>query len=106
MHTEPATAGHALVIPRRHAKDLYSIDAEVLAHTVRAAQRAAVMMRDRLGAEGVNLINACRPAAWQTVFHFHMHVVPRYRGDGVRLPWTPARGDLAAIAASAEALRR
>ena len=51
-------------------------------------------MRARLGADGVNLINSCGAAAWQTVFHFHLHVVPRYVGDPLELPWVPAPGDM------------
>ena len=49
-------------------------------------------MRDRLGCDGVNLLNACEPAAWQTVFHFHIHVIPRYEDDPLRLPVHPAAG--------------
>ena len=59
-----------------------------------------------LGADGVNLLNACGEAAWQTVFHFHLHVVPRYAGDGLKLPWIPAPGDPDDIAAAGEELRR
>jgi histidine triad (HIT) family protein len=105
MDIAPGTRGHALVIPREHYRDLYAIDAEALAQTVRSAQRLAGKVRDRLGADGVNLINACGPAAWQTVFHFHFHVVPRYDGDPLKLPWTPAEGDPDEIAAAAEELR-
>ena len=48
--------------------------------------------KDRLGADGVNLLNSCGRAAWQTVFHFHVHVIPRYDDDPLRLPWQPAPG--------------
>ncbi len=106
LHPEPASRGHALVVPRRHAVDLYEIESEDLVATIGAAQRLSLMLRDRLGAEGVNLVNACRPAAWQTVFHFHLHVVPRYPGDGLQPPWLPRLGDEAEIEALAEALRR
>jgi histidine triad (HIT) family protein len=53
----------------------------------------------------VNLINSCGPAAWQTVFHFHMHVIPRYAGDPLKLPWEPTPGDADEIAAAASELR-
>jgi phosphonoacetate hydrolase len=105
MHPEPATRGHALVVPRRHAADLYEIDPEDLAFTIQAAQRLALKLRDRLGAEGVNLINACRPTAWQTIFHFHLHVVPRYGGDGITPPWIPRPGDSDEIKALAAQMR-
>jgi histidine triad (HIT) family protein len=105
MDINPATRGHALVIPRRHAANLLEIDAEDLAATVAAAQRLARTVSERLGADGVNLINSCGPAAWQTVFHFHVHVIPRYEDDPLRLPWTPAPGDPDEIAAAAAQLR-
>jgi histidine triad (HIT) family protein len=104
MDINPATRGHALVIPRRHTRDLLSVEAEDLRATTVAAQRLAGRMRERLGAEGVNLLNSCGAAAWQTVFHFHLHVIPRYAEDPLQLPWTPAPGDAQEIAAAAQAL--
>ncbi len=104
MDIAPATRGHALVIPKRHARDLLEIDPEDLAHTARAAQRLAGRMKERFSADGVNLINACGAAAWQTVFHFHIHVIPRYEGDPLRLPWVPEKGDPDEIAAAGEEL--
>lgn len=98
MDIAPATRGHALVIPKRHATDLWEIDADQLAAVTAAAQRQALRVRDRLGADGVNLLNSCGAAAWQTVFHFHIHVIPRYAGDPLRLPWIPTPGDMDAIA--------
>lgn len=105
MDINPATRGHALVIPRRHAKDLLEIEPDELSATVLAAQRLAGRAKDALHAEGINLINACGAKAWQTVFHFHIHVIPRYAEDPMRLPWTPAPGDLEEIAAVAALLR-
>ena len=105
MDIAPATRGHALVIPKRHATDLWEIEPAELSAVVEAAQRQSLRVRDRLGADGVNLINSCRPAAWQTVFHFHMHVIPRYAGDPLKLPWEPTPGDMDEIAAAADELR-
>lgn len=105
MDINPATRGHALVVPRRHTADLLEIGDDDLAVTILAAKRLSARMMERLGADGVNLINGCRPVAWQTVFHFHVHVIPRYRGDSMRPPWRPAPGDPQQIAAVAEALR-
>ncbi|HSS37387.1 MAG TPA: HIT family protein, partial [Polyangia bacterium] len=62
--------------------------------------------KERLGADGVNLLNSCGAVAFQTVFHFHLHVIPRYEGDGLRLPWVPAPGDASEIAAAAQELGR
>jgi histidine triad (HIT) family protein len=105
MDINPATRGHALVIPRRHVANLLEIDADDLESTIAAAQRLARAVSERLGADGVNLINSCGPAAWQTVFHFHFHVIPRYEGDPLKLPWTPSPGDPDEIAATARQLR-
>ena len=100
----PATHGHALVIPRNHSVDLLSIDGDDLDAVARASQRAAARIVERLGAEGVNLLNSCGRAAWQTVFHFHVHVIPRYKDDPLRLPWVPGEGDQEQIARAAQEL--
>jgi histidine triad (HIT) family protein len=104
MDIAPATRGHALVIPREHSADLLSIDAEDLTAVGLAAQRLATRVKQRLGADGVNLLNSCGAVAFQSVFHFHMHVIPRYEGDPLRLPWVPSPGDSAEIAAAAQEL--
>lgn len=105
MDVNPATRGHALVIPRRHARDLIEIGPEDLQATIMAAQRLARRISERLGADGVNLLNATGRDAWQTVLHFHVHVIPRYRDDPLRLPWQPQPGDKEEIGRAAEALR-
>ena len=105
MDIAPATRGHALVIPRRHVTDLLEIDPDDLRAVSAAAQTQAMRARAVLGAAGVNLLNSCGAAAWQTVFHFHMHVIPRYAGDPLRLPWVPTPGDPGEIAAVADELR-
>jgi len=104
MDINPATRGHTLVIPRAHSQDIHDIGAADLAAAISLAQLVAGWARDRLGAEGVNLMHSAGPAAWQTVFHFHIHVIPRYAGDPLVLPWVPAPGDGGEIAAAAAAL--
>jgi histidine triad (HIT) family protein len=104
MDINPATRGHALVIPRRHSRNLYEIEEEDLDRTVEGAKRLALLMRDRLGCDGVNLLNSCEPAAWQTVFHFHVHVIPRYEDDPLELPVRPQEGDPDEIKEDAEKL--
>jgi histidine triad (HIT) family protein len=109
MDINPASFGHALVIPRSHTTDLHSIGAEDLAAVTQSAQRLAGLAVERLGADGVNLLNCAGVDAWQTVFHFHMHVIPRFAGqpekDGLRLPWTPTPGNPDRIAHAAAVLR-
>ncbi len=104
MDIAPATRGHALVIPRAHSRDVLEAAPEDLQAVALAAQRLAGRARERLGADGVNLLNSCGQAAWQTVFHLHIHVIPRYRDDPLRLPWVPSEGDPEEIAAAAEDL--
>lgn len=104
MDINPATRGHLLAVPRTHASDLLSIDPDELAAVAGTAQRMAFLIKQRLDADGVNVINSCGAAAWQTVFHFHLHVIPRYEGDPLTLPWLPAPGDPAAIASAAAEL--
>jgi len=105
MDVNPATRGHVLVIPRRHSEDLLAIDADDLAACVAASQRVVKRIEATLGPDGFNLVNAARAAAWQTVFHFHIHVVPRYADDPLRLPWVPRRGDRDEIAETAATIR-
>jgi histidine triad (HIT) family protein len=105
MDLNPWTRGHALVIPRQHSVNLYEIGDEELARTAAASKRLALRMRERLGCDGVNLINSCEPAAWQTVFHFHVHVIPRYDDDPLQLPTRPREADRDELARVAEDLR-
>jgi histidine triad (HIT) family protein len=104
MDINPATRGHVLVVPREHAVDLLEVPDADLEACARTAQRLARRVKERLGADGVNLLNSCGRAAWQTVLHFHVHVIPRYAGDPLRLPWVPGPGDADEIAATAEKL--
>ena len=105
MDISPATRGHALVIPRAHARDVHEIPTADLEAVAAAAQGVAARAIEQLGAAGVNLLNSSGAAAWQTVFHFHMHVIPRYDGDPLRLPWVPSSGDMDDIAAAGAQLR-
>ena len=94
------------MIPRNHSRNLYDAPDEDLAHTVTAAKRLALRMRDTLGCDGINLLNSCEPAAWQTVFHLHIHVIPRYEDDPLRLPGSrssPRRASWPQVAASCAA---
>lgn len=105
MDINPATKGHALVIPREHTSDLLSISEEDLRHCAVAAQRVAKRMEEALEPDGFNLLNATRVAAWQTVFHFHFHVIPRYEDDPLKLPWIPRGAEMDEITKIAETIR-
>ena len=105
MDLNPWTRGHALVVPRRHSTDLLEIAEDDLQHTAVAAKRLAARMKERLGADGVNLLNACGSAAWQSVFHFHIHVIPRWSDDPLQLPTRPQQADQDELAQVAVELR-
>ena len=105
MDINPWTRGHALVIPKRHSRNLYEVSEDDLLATAAAARRLALRIRDRLGCDGLNLINSCESAAWQAVFHFHVHVIPRYEDDPLELPVRPQEGDPDEIKQIAEKLR-
>jgi histidine triad (HIT) family protein len=101
MDINPATDGHALVIPRDHVRDLWEIDEPVASKVMAAAVRVAAMMRKGLEPDGINILHATGAVAFQTVFHFHLHLIPRYRDDPIKLPWVPRPGDRTRIDAMA-----
>jgi len=105
MDINPATRGHSLVVPRAHVADLMEIGDEDLEYTMLAARRIARRIDAALNPDGFNVLNSCGPAAWQTVFHFHVHVIPRYHDDPLKLPWIPRGADADVIAATAELIR-
>ena len=105
LDLNPATRGHTLVIPTTHARDVHDVAADDLAAVAATAQQVARAAVDDLGAAGVNLIQSSGAAAFQTVFHLHVHVIPRYPDDGLVLPWIPAPGDAAEMDAAAADLR-
>jgi histidine triad (HIT) family protein len=105
MDISPWTHGHALVIPKEHSRNLYDVEPDDLAAVHITAQRVAKRMRDRLGCEGVNTLQSSEPVAMQTIFHTHVHVIPRYSDDGLRLPAHPRPADQEELARLAEDLR-
>ena len=107
MDIFPATRGHALVIPRAHAADVRDVAVDDLTAVAQVAQRLASRAYERLGADGVTVMQSNGTAAWQTVFHYHVHVIPRYKSDPLVLPWTPSGEPAtgAALEAAAKAYR-
>ena len=98
MDINPATDGHALVIPRTHVRDLFDIGEERAAAVMAATVRLAERIKRALRPDGMNVMHATGAAAFQTVFHFHLHVIPRYFNDPLKLPWVPRPGDRTKIA--------
>lgn len=104
LDVNPATRGHLLVVPRTHSRDLLAAPPDDLAACLQTAQLLAARLVERLGASGVNVLNACGSDAWQTVPHLHLHVVPRYAGDPLQLPWVPSPAEPDEVADLAAAL--
>jgi histidine triad (HIT) family protein len=85
----PATKGHALLLPKKHYGDLFELEDEIAAKALKTAKRVAAQMKEALHADGFNLVQNNGEAAGQTVFHFHMHLIPRYRDDHANILWKP-----------------
>ena len=83
----PAAKGHALILPKEHYANLYELDNEVAAKVLPLAKKMITKLTDILGCDGYNLVQNNGEAAGQTVFHFHLHMIPRYKDDGVGLTW-------------------
>ena len=85
----PATKGHALVLPKKHYADLFEIPEETVVGAVKVAKKVASNMKEKLGCDGLNLVQNNGAVAGQTVMHFHLHVIPRYENDGQKILWNP-----------------
>ena len=85
----PATRGHALLLPKNHFANLFELDDETAQKAILVAKKIAGKMTDALGADGFNLVQNNGEAAGQTVFHFHMHLIPRYENDNAGILWEP-----------------
>jgi histidine triad (HIT) family protein len=105
MDINPWTRGHIVVFPRKHAENVFEIEDDELQRVILAVKRVAGMVRDGLDPDGVNLLQSNGRAAWQTIFHLHFHVIPRYDGDPLQLPVRPERAEPEELAAVAKEVR-
>jgi len=105
MDINPANDGHALIIPKTHANDLLSIEPDSLAAVTMTARKVARAVSGTVKPEGINLMQCNGEAAGQSVFHFHMHVLPRAVGDELKMNWGLTPGDMDAIGKLAERIR-
>ena len=87
----PATKGHALILPKEHAADIFEISEETASGVLVLAKRMAVKMTQKLHCDGMNLVQNNGEAAGQTVPHFHLHMIPRYHNDGQKINWIPGK---------------
>ena len=89
LDASPATKGHVLILPKQHYANMFEIDDEVLAKAAKLAKKVITHEKEVLGCDGYNVLQNNGEAAGQTVFHFHMHLIPRYKGDQVGITWHP-----------------
>lgn len=85
----PASKGHALILPKKHAANIFELPDDLAAKAIVLAKNIAATLKEGLNADGVNIVQNNGEAAGQTVFHFHMHIIPRYKGDTVNVTWKP-----------------
>ncbi len=93
LDLSPAAKGHALILPKDHYANLYEIDDEALKGVSLVAKKVACAMKAGLGCEGLNIVQNNGELAGQTVFHYHMHIIPRYSDDGQMIGWKPGTSD-------------
>lgn len=105
MDINPASRGHTLVICKAEHPDIYAIPSDLLAATTQTVQRVALALRAALEIEGLNIVQNNGAAAGQTVFHYHVHLIPRWTGDHVLRPWAPSTVETAELHAVAERIR-
>ena len=87
MDISPAAKGHVLVLPKKHCADLLSIDPDVASKALLVASRIANAQKKAFNCDGINLLQNSGEAAWQSVFHLHIHLIPRYKDDNIAVPW-------------------
>jgi len=102
MDINPANRGHALAIPKAHSPNLFETPDDALAMTVATAKKVARAVQKTVSPDGINLLQANGPGAAQSVFHLHMHVIPRFDGDNLMLNWGINPGDMDEIKALSE----
>ena len=103
MDIFPAAKGHAIIIPKKHSVNLFELDDDTAAKALLVARKVATALQEELKCDGINLLQNNGEAAGQSVFHYHMHLIPRFKGDQVRIGWSTGKyedGEAAALAAA------
>lgn len=101
----PATLGHALILPKDHYRNIYDIDEEVIAKAYVLAKKLAAILTDVFGADGFNVLQNSNESAGQTVFHYHIHLIPRYSGEQIVIGWKPGTQDEEALKEGLEKIK-
>lgn len=102
----PGSKGHCLIIPKEHYSDIFEIDGEVAGRLFSLAVKIAAGLKKELNCEGLNIVQNNGEIAGQTVFHFHLHLIPRYTGDSVNVKWNPGEADMEELKQLANAIAK
>ena len=98
----PAAKGHVLILPKEHFDNIYELDDDTAAHVFKVAAKISKAYKKALDFDGLNIVQNNGEVAGQTVFHFHMHIIPRIKGDTVNVGWVPGTADNDTIASIVE----
>ena len=105
LDMNPANPGHTLVIPKKHSRNIFDIEPKQAEAVIRTALKVANVIKSSLGSDGMNLFQCSESAGFQEVFHFHMHVIPRFEDDSIVLPWRPKEADSDELEKMAEKIK-
>ena len=89
LDASPATRGHALILPKQHSENIFEIDSDTLGEAMKLAKKIATKMQEKLACDGINIIQNNGTVAGQSVMHYHLHVIPRYKDDNQKILWQP-----------------
>lgn len=106
MDINPGNEGHALVIPKEHWEDVHAISSDLIGSTVKTVKKIATAVEETLNPDGINLVQANGKGAAQSVFHFHMHILPRRMDDELKMNWGLRPGDMDAIKEVCERIKK
>ena len=101
----PATEGHALILPKSHAADIFELDDELVGKAFVLAKKLAAVLSEVFEADGINILQNNHPAAGQSVFHVHIHLIPRHEGDNAFKMWTPGEQNKERLEKALEKIR-
>ena len=104
LDVNPATKGHCLILPKEHYENIFELPEELTAKAFRLAKKLSSSLREKLSCDGLNIVQNNGEIAGQTVFHFHIHLIPRYENDGQKIGWKPGKPTNEELAALKEKL--
>ncbi len=105
LDANPATKGHCLILPKEHYENVFTLPEELTAKAFVLAKKLSASLKEKLSCDGLNIVQNNGETAGQTVFHFHIHLIPRYNDDGQKIGWKPGKPSDEELAALKEEIR-